>query len=138
MKPLIVMIFSLLTFISCATQRQQIKSVNGITEISFGKGGGFTGLTEEYLLTGKAEVFKITNGEQTKLNEITKPEIRSITKQIKDLQFNDLKITETGNMTYFIEVSAKKYKNRVTWSDTTDTPQLKELYKTLVKTLTVQ
>jgi hypothetical protein len=137
MKPLIVMIFTLLTF-SCATQRQHIKSVNGITEISFGKGGGFTGLTEEYLVTGKAEVFKIINGERNKLNAITKPEIRSITKQINDLQFKDLKVAETGNMTYFIEVSAKNYKNRVTWADTTDAPQLKELYKTLIRTLTVQ
>ena len=124
--------------LSCATQRQHIKSVNGITEISFGKGGGFTGLTDEYLLTGNAEVFKIKNGEETKLNQITKKEIRSISKQIKDLQFKDLEIAETGNMTYFIEVSANKYKNKVTWSDTTDAPQLKELYKILVKTLTVQ
>jgi hypothetical protein len=137
MKVLIFMTFTFLT-LSCATQKQHIKTINGITEISFGKGGGFTGMTDEYLLTGKAEVFKIINGEQTKLNEITKPEIRSITKQINDLQFQDIKMAETGNMTYFIEVRAKKYKNKVTWSDITDAPQLKELYKTLVKTLKVQ
>jgi len=131
------MICTLLTF-SCATQRQHIKSVNGITEISFGKGGGFTGQTEEYLLTGKAEVFKIMNGEKTKLKEITKGDIRNITQQIKDLQFQNIKIAETGNMTYFVEVRAKKYTNRVTWSDITDAPQLKELYKTLVKTLTAE
>jgi hypothetical protein len=134
MKAILIMSFCFLT-LSCATQKNRPDSVRGITEISFGKGGGFTGMTEEYLITGDAEVFKIENGERTKINEVTKPVIRDISKQIKDLKFKDLKMSERGNMTYFIEVSANKYKNRVTWSDLTDKPEVKELYKTLVKTL---
>lgn len=137
MKAIIIMIFTLLTF-SCATQKQHVKAVNGITEISFGKSGGFTGMTEEYLLTGKAELFKVSGGEEIKLNRIAKKEIRSITKQISELQFRDVKLAETGNMTYFIEVRAKDYTNRVTWSDMSDAPHIKELYKILVTTLTTQ
>jgi hypothetical protein len=129
------MAFTLLTF-GCATQKEQSGSIKGITGISFGKSGGFTGFTDEYLITGKAEVFKISNGVKTKINQITKPEARNISKQISNLHFKDIKLSEKGNMTYFIEVSAKKYRNRVTWSDITDTPQMKELYKTLAKTLT--
>jgi hypothetical protein len=135
MKFLIIITFTLLTF-SCATQKKQPESIKGITEISFGKSGGFTGFTDEYLITGNAEVFKISKDGRTKINQITKPEIRNISKQINDLQFKDIKLSETGNMIYFIEVSANKYRNRVTWSDITDTPQMKELYQTLVKTLT--
>jgi len=137
MKAILIMSFCFLT-LSCATQKNRPDSVRGITEISFGKGGGFTGMTEEYLITGDAEVFKIENGERTKINEVTKPVIRDISKQIKDLKFKDLKMSERGNVTYFIEVSANKYKNRVTWSDLTDKPEVKELYKTLVKTLTTE
>ena len=93
-------------------------------------------MTEEYIITGDAGIFKIENGERTKINEVTKSVIRDISKQIKDLEFKDIKLSEKGNMTYFIEVSANKYKNRVTWSDLTDKPEVKELYKALVKTLT--
>lgn len=128
------MICILLTF-SCATQRQHVRAVNGITEISFGKGGGFTGMTEQYILTGKAEVFKVMNGERTELSRINRQELRSLTQQIGDINFQDIKMAETGNMTYFIEVNAKKYSNRVTWTDLTEAPQLKELYKRLVNIL---
>jgi len=137
MKAILIMSFCFLT-LSCATQKNRPESVRGITEISFGKGGGFTGMTEEYLITGDAEVFKIENGERTKINEVTKPVIRDISKHIKDLKYKDLIMSERGNVTYFIEVSANKYKNRVTWSDLTDRPEVKELYKTLVKTLTTE
>jgi len=137
MKAILIMSFCFLT-LSCATQKNRPDSVRGITEISFGKGGGFTGMTEEYLITGDAEVFKIENGERTKINEVTKPVIRDISKHIKDLKYKDLIMSERGNVTYFIEVSANKYKNRVTWSDLTDKPEVKELYKTLVKTLTTE
>jgi hypothetical protein len=135
MKAILIMSFCFLT-LSCATQKDRPESIRGITEISFGKGGGFTGMTEEYLITGNAEVFKIVNSERTKINQVTKPVVREISKQIKDLQFKDIKLSEKGNMTYFIKVSANKYSNIVTWSDLTDTPEIKELYKTLVKTLT--
>jgi hypothetical protein len=135
MRVLIIVTCTLLTF-SCATQKKQPKSIKGITEISFGKNGGFTGFADEYVITASAEVFKISDSVRTKINQITKPEIRDISKQISDLQFKDIKLSETGNMTYFIEVSANKYKNRITWSDITDNPQIKELYKILVKTLT--
>jgi hypothetical protein len=135
MRVLIIVTCTLLTF-SCATQKKQPKSIKGITEISFGKSGGFTGFADEYVITASAEVFKISDSVRTKINQITKPEIRDISKQISDLQFKDIKLSETGNMTYFIEVSANKYKNRITWSDITDNPQIKELYKILVKTLT--
>ncbi len=129
------MIFCFLT-LSCATQKNRPGSVRGISEISFGKSGGFTGMTDEYLITGDAEVFKIVNSERTMINQVTKSEIREISKRIKEMEFRELKLSERGNMTYFIEVKANEYTNRVTWSDLTDIAEVKELYKTLVKTLT--
>ena len=122
--------------LSCATQKNRTGSVRGITEISFGKSGGFTGMTDEYLITGDADVFKIVNGERTRINQVKKSEVREISKSIKEMEFQELKLSERGNMTYFIEVKANKYTNRVTWSDLTDVADVKELYKTLVKTLT--
>lgn len=134
MKTVFIMVFCFLT-LSCATQKNRPESVRGITEISFGKGGGFTGLTEEYLITGNAEVFKIVNGERTSINQLKKRDIREISKMMDEMQFRELKLSERGNMTYFIEVKANKYNNRVTWSDLTDVPEVKELYKKLIKTL---
>jgi hypothetical protein len=111
-------------------------SIRGITEISFGKSGGFTGMTEEYIITGKAEVLNIVNGERTRIKQLKKKYIRKISKKINEMQFSDLKLSERGNMTYFIEVKANKYKNRVSWSDLMDVPEVKELYIILAKSVT--
>jgi hypothetical protein len=67
---------------------------------------------------------------------LKKHDVREISKKIDEMKFKDLKLSERGNMTYFIEVKTKKYTNRVTWSDIADVPEVKEFYKTLVKTLT--
>jgi len=135
MKTLFFMVFCFLT-LSCSTVKNRPESVRGITEISFGKGGGFTGMTDEYIITGKAEVLKIVNGERTSINQLRKKDVREISKRIDEMKFKDLKLSDRGNMTYFIEVKANKFTNRVTWSDLTDVPEIKELYMTLVKTLT--
>ena len=93
-------------------------------------------MTDEYIITGKAEVLKIVNGERTSINQLRKKDVREISKRIDEMKFKDLKLSDRGNMTYFIEVKANKFTNRVTWSDLTDVPEIKELYMTLVKTLT--
>jgi len=74
-------------------------------------------------------------GELTRINSISKADLRSISNTIKDINFFNLNFSEKGNMTYFIEIKSADATHKVTWTDISLTPELKEFYKTLAGTL---
>lgn len=120
---------------SCSTQKNQTKSANIFTEISFGSGGGFTGAISHYLLKNNGEVYKIENTNLVKINKISRSEIKKIANYSKEIGFQNLSMNERGNMTYFIEIKSNTYTNKVTWTDGSKSPEIIELYKLLVSTL---
>jgi hypothetical protein len=134
MKTSFVLLFTLLA-IACSTQNKQNKSASKITEISFGSGGGFTGATNTYLLKADREVFKMNNGEYLKINKISRADIRNISETINKINFYNLEYSEKGNITYFIEIKSADSQHKITWSDNTETPELKDFYAILVTTL---
>lgn len=134
MKTLMILFLSVLT-ICCATQKQAKNSATSFMEIKFGSSGGFTGMTNEYLIKQDGQVFKNADNKLSLVNRIGKPEIENIEKQIADLNFENINWNEKGNMTYFIEVQTSAYKNRITWSDQTQEDSIIQFYKSLVKTL---
>ncbi len=121
--------------ISCATPKTQSKITESFNEISFGSGGGFTGLTHTYLLKNNREVFKLHQHSPTQINKISRNEIKDIVNLLNNLNFHELQFTETGNMTYFIEVKTKTYTQRVSWTDRSNEPNIKAFYKTLINTI---
>ncbi len=134
MKTSMILIISLLV-IGCATQKQQAKQNPAFIEIKFGSGGGFTGAQSQYLLKNNGEVYKAIDDSIVLINKITGSKTDSIFNIIQKISFRDIEFNEFGNMTYQIEVSTADYKKRVNWTDQSQTPELKELYKTLVQTL---
>lgn len=104
-------------------------------EIRFGSSGGFTAMTDEYLIKQDGKVYKYTYDTLNFINQIESSEIDSIGIQITELNFENIKLNETGNMTYFIEVQTPAYKNGVSWSDQTQNDSIKQFYKFLAKTL---
>lgn len=125
-----------LLLISCASQKKQTESQPGFNEISFGSGGGFTGSVNKNMLNKDGKVYKMIDGKPEKINRIKKPEINDISEFIKIIDFKNIKISDKGNFTYFIEIETNGLMNRTTWTDSSQAPELKELYKKLVKTLT--
>lgn len=134
MRTLIIMILSVL-ITSCATQQQAKIPAVRFVQIKFGSSGGFTGITNEYLLKQDGRVFKITSDSFNKINQINKPEINNINSEIAELGFENLNLQEKGNITYFIEVQTSNFNNKTTWTDQTQSDGVKQLYKNLVKTL---
>jgi len=134
MKTLMIVILSVLTM-SCATQKQAKNRTTGFIEIKFGSSGGFSGMTNEYLLKQDGNVYKNTADKLNFINQIETIEIKNIEKQIAVLNFKHIELNEKGNMTYFIEVQTSTYKNGITWSDQTQNDSIKQFYKSLVQTL---
>lgn len=134
MKTLMIMILSVLTM-SCATQKQTKYQTTSFIEIKFGSSGGFTGMTNEYLIKQDGKVYKNSTDNLTLITQIENSEIENIKKQLTEIDFENIKLNEKGNMTYFIEVQTSTYENRITWSDQTQNDSIKQFYKSLVKTL---
>jgi hypothetical protein len=134
MKKSVFIVLSVL-LIACSSQKDQQKVHPQFLEISFGSGGGFTGLSNTYLLNVNKQVFKLENRKFTQINSISKADMRNITKTIKEIGFSNLNISEKGDLTYFIEIKTTDSIHKVTWTDVSETPELKEFYKTLVATL---
>ena len=133
MRTLVIIIFSVLT-INCATQKQAKNPTTSIIEIKFGSSGGFSGMTNEYVIKQDGKVYKNTSDTLHLINKMRNSEIESIEKQTVELNFEKLELNKKGNMTYFIELQTSTYKNRVMWSDQTQNDSIMLFYKTLVKT----
>lgn len=130
MKKLILIFIAALTF-SCASK----KITQDSTEIKFGSTGGFTGMTNQYLIKGDGKVYKNSIDTINAINELKKCELKIIHKQLNKLDFENLKLNEKGNMTYFIEVKTDKFQNKISWSNQAQNDSINQFYKDLVKTL---
>ncbi|MFC0877828.1 hypothetical protein ACE01N_14615 [Saccharicrinis sp. FJH2] len=119
---------------SCSSLKKT-GSVNNFEEITFGSGGGFTGLTNTYMLNAEGFVYKMNGEQQEQLKRIDYKSLKGISKHLKKIDFEHIQNDTKGNMTYFIEVVTKDYQNKATWSDASSDPVLKEFYSELVKTL---
>ncbi len=109
-------------------------SDNDAFKIRFGRSGGFTNIPMEYLLKGSGDLFRIQN-DTLKINSVSLRKIRKLKERLTELDFEHLNLSDPGNMTYFISVTADNYNNTVKWNDQTDNEPLKEFYKELLKHL---
>ena len=79
----------------------------------------------------KAELTKL----QKSLSLVGKnSKILEIDHKLNTIDFKTISLEEVGNMTYFIEVKSNDYSYKITWTDLTDNPGIKDLYKTLIRT----
>lgn len=130
-----VLLICALFLCSCVTKKTQKNKHPNFIEITFGNGGGFTGLSNTYFLNNKGEVYELINEKPGKINEISKTEIHDVLGIIAKMGFQNTTFSEKGNMTYFIEIKTNDYTHKVTWADNSDAPEIKNLYKTLVRFL---
>jgi hypothetical protein len=137
MKPLnvfLLLILILTMALSCNSTRK-ISLAENMSEISFGRTGGFTNIPDEYRINEKGDVFKITGNELTKVNSLSRRRMKRIAGQFNGLDFDHCEINEPGNISYFIRVVTPDYEKRVIWNDLTSNDPLKDLYNELLKTL---
>ncbi|HBE42340.1 MAG TPA: hypothetical protein DDW27_14265 [Bacteroidales bacterium] len=105
------------------------------TEIHFGRTGGFTNIPVEYLINAKGEVLRISAFEPDTVNRIPVKRLKSIIRELKDIDFKHIELNDPGNMSYFIKVRTREYENSVTWNDLTPNDTLKDFYKKLIRTI---
>jgi hypothetical protein len=106
-----------------------------IDRIYFGKNGGFTNISLEYVLFEKGQLYKIRNDSLLWIHRLNRQQMETIDSLLKVSGFKDLNLKEYGNITYFIKVVRSDYEKEANWTDITENDILKKLYNTLVTTI---
>ena len=130
----VLFFFFTINFQGCASKNKISNANVSFETIYFGKSGGFTNLMEKYAIKNNGAVYKIIAGGEKELNRIKKSQLRKIDQKLDALNYQTISLEEVGNMTYFIEVKSDDSSNKVTWTDLTDHPEIKELYNALIST----
>lgn len=131
MKKALIISGIILLLFSCINVRKLINN-NRIDRIYFGKRGGFTNISLEYVLFEKGQLYKIKNDTLLRINKISRTQMETIDSLLMVCDFSEIKTDEYGNITYFIKVVRNGYEKEANWSDISEVDTLKKLYNTLL------
>lgn len=134
MKHTLLTILIILLFLSCRTHRETTYQPTTV-QVFFGNYGGFTNQHTEYVLNNDGNIFKIEKDSANYIKTIKKRNVKEITKMITNNSFDKIECNTPGNLSFFIKVISPEYSNAVTWSETAPNESIKEIYKTLMKTI---
>jgi hypothetical protein len=94
------------------------KTTAPVKSFSIGKGGGFTGKYDEYLVKSNGEVYNISNGQApTLFSTFKKDQIAAIFKKFDQLHITTINFSKPGNMTSYIRTEANNKTYEIKWGD---------------------
>lgn len=91
---------------------------------TIGKGGGFTGKYDVYLVKSNGDVFKVVKDQPTSelVIKIDKKQIAEIFKQFDQLNIKEANFSHPGNITSFIRYSADGKIYEIKWGSNNEVP----------------
>jgi len=122
-----------LLYINASCKEQKSKQME---KIIVGSGGGFTGITKEYIINkdGTVQFQQGDKKEAGNFGKLSKKQLHEIAKKSEAAGFQTLELNEPGNFYYYIEVNQKDKNHRVTWSNqnSEESKKMQELYSYLM------
>ncbi|MCO6499194.1 MAG: hypothetical protein J5I47_02320 [Vicingus serpentipes] len=120
--------------------KQTIQPTNNLRRYAVGKGGGFTGVYEEYILAEDGKVFKrdFNYDREVFIKQLSPVDVNYFIEQLELLGIEGESIDEPGNMNYYIEIREGKLSvNKVLWGSNAYNPpnKLVDFHKELFKKL---
>ena len=136
MKYFISFILIYCFLIACSTSKY---SANELPEkqLTFGKGGGFAGVSDEFILLENGQLFlksSLTDSIEV-LPNIKKKKAKELFEAAAKLSMDTLDFNHPGNMYYFVKYrEQEEAKNGITWGDMNHAPPaaIKEFYQRLM------
>ena len=117
-KVLVVLVISGF-FASCKTPQYTLENLPP-PKLVFGKGGGFSGLSDEYTLLKSGQLFlksSMTDSLEV-LPKIKKQQVKALFASAEDLRMDTLQFNHPGNIYYFVNyVQDSTRKAEITWGD---------------------
>jgi hypothetical protein len=93
-------------------------------KILFGRGGGFTGRYDEYLLSKNGNVYHKNPATKafTKIQSLSRKQTKAIFKDIDDNKLFELGFNYPYNMSSYIEIVKDTVSNRIVWGNAKNPP----------------
>lgn len=107
-------------FIACKSQRYSADKLPD-QQLLFGSGGGFTGDVTEYILLDNGQLFKKSSlkNTMTEMGQIKQKEAKQLMKEVEQLNLEKIKVSESGNMYYFVCMKNGDTEHKTTWGSAT-------------------
>lgn len=104
---------------SCKTKQYTLEEYAD-PQITFGSGGGFTGMYKHYTLFKNGQLFKKEGKEEqfTAMKAADRNQVTQVFKNYQVLNLAEVEIDEPGNMTYYIAYKDKEGEHKMTWGGT--------------------
>lgn len=106
-------------------------------QIVFGSGGGFAGTYNHFYLFENGQLFKnsSTNPNFVKVKTIKKKQVSQLFDNYDNLHFENIKINDPGNMSFYVEFKTKDKSHKMLWGGNNKTidPNVKTVYDILMK-----
>ena len=107
-----------LLLISAIMLTASCKTTAPLQSFSLGKGGGFTGKYDEYLVKSNGEVYNISNGQSPVLfKTFSKDKITDIFRKFDGLNISSVNFSHPGNMTSYIRCEQNNKTWEIKWGD---------------------
>ena len=94
-----------ITLFSCSSPEKLLND-KSLDRIYFGKTGGFTNISMDYVLFEKGQLFKMQHDSLINIHRISRKQIKTLDSLIKTAEFEKLNLNETGNITYYIKTES--------------------------------
>ncbi len=109
-----------LFFVACKSQRYSADKLPD-QQVLFGSGGGFTGEVTEYILLDNGQLFKKSSlkNTMTEMGQIKQKEAKQLMKEVEKLNLEKTKVSEPGNMYYFVCIKNGDTEHKTTWGSAT-------------------
>ena len=112
--------------ISCSKTNKQASSfaqeVPDDFSIQFGEGGGFTGMWQGYTIKANGDILSWqgrTYGENPEsVGTLSQEDVQTIWREVQQASFFSQTLSETGNMTAIMRVTANDKRHEVSWAAT--------------------
>ena len=102
-------------------------------EITFGNGGGFTGISHDYALDREGNFYEVNvfTEARTLIKKIDKEKTESIFNILSKSKLKVLKLNEPGNTFRYIGIKGNNDSHKIVWSGISENKNLNLLYKEL-------
>lgn len=99
------------------------KTNSALQSFTIGKGGGFTGKYDEYLVKSNGEIYNISNGQAPELF-ITFPDkkIKALFDRFQQLNIKTIQFSYPGNITSYIRLEQDGKLWEIKWGDSRKLP----------------
>ncbi len=134
---LLIAVAGMAVWQGCKTHKYTLDKYEG-PRLTFGTGGGFTGMVKEFSLLSNGQIFmKYNNGDPVEQPKIKKKQAKKLFKMAEELQLLEKTYNHPGNKYYFIEFHKDGKEAKSVWGNGKQfmNPKLHAFYKEFMNQL---